>query len=102
LENTQESLQSGMPALVPTVKLEGGSLMIWAAISWYSVGPIIILHGQITAREYADRLRNHVHPMIQTFFQTTMQCFRFQVSSFRNKTLTPECEHIMEVPGINA
>jgi hypothetical protein len=33
----------------------------------YSVGPIITLHGQITAREYVDRLGNQVHPMIQTF-----------------------------------
>jgi hypothetical protein len=33
----------------------------------YSVGPIITLNGQITAREYVDRLGNQVHPMIQTF-----------------------------------
>jgi hypothetical protein len=32
----------------------------------YSVGPIIIPHGQITEREYMDRLDNQVHPMIQT------------------------------------
>jgi hypothetical protein len=34
----------------------------------YSAGPIITLHGRITAREYADRMDNHVHPMIQTLF----------------------------------
>jgi hypothetical protein len=34
----------------------------------YSVGPIITLHGRITAREYVDRLGNQVHPMIQTLF----------------------------------
>jgi hypothetical protein len=39
-----------------------------AAISWYSVGPIITLHGRITAREYVDSLGNQVHPMIQTSF----------------------------------
>jgi hypothetical protein len=42
--------------------------MVWAAILWYSVGPIIILHGQITAREYMGRIGNQVHPMIQTLF----------------------------------
>jgi hypothetical protein len=41
--------------------------MVWTAVSWYSVGPIITLHGRITAKEYVDRLGNQVHPMIQTF-----------------------------------
>jgi hypothetical protein len=34
----------------------------------YSVGSIITLHGQITAREYVDRLGNQVYPMIQMLF----------------------------------
>jgi hypothetical protein len=42
--------------------------MTWAAISWHSVGSIITLHGQTTAREYMDRLGNQVHPVIQTLF----------------------------------
>jgi hypothetical protein len=54
--------------LGPTVKHGGCSVMVWAAILWYSVGPIIILHGQITAREYMDRMGNQVYPMIQTLF----------------------------------
>jgi hypothetical protein len=32
----------------------------------YSVGLIITLHGQITAREHVEKLGNQVHPMIQT------------------------------------
>jgi hypothetical protein len=43
-------------------------VIVWAAIAWYSVGPIITLHGRITAREYVGRLRNHVHPTIQMSF----------------------------------
>jgi hypothetical protein len=35
LENTQGSVQSGMPG--STVKHEGGSVTVWAAISWYSI-----------------------------------------------------------------
>jgi hypothetical protein len=38
--------------LVLTVKHGGASVVVWAAMSWYPVGPIIILHGQITAKEY--------------------------------------------------
>jgi hypothetical protein len=56
--------------LVTTVKhdMGGGSVMVWAAISWNSVGPIITIHGQITVQKYVDRLANYEHPMIQTLF----------------------------------
>jgi hypothetical protein len=45
-----------------------GSVIVRARMSWYSVSPIVTLHGPITAREYVDRLGNLVHPMIQTLF----------------------------------
>jgi hypothetical protein len=34
----------------------------------YYVGPIIILHGRITAREYVNWLSNVVRPIIHTLF----------------------------------
>jgi hypothetical protein len=42
----------------------------------YSVGPIITLHGRITAREFVDRLGNQVHPMIQTLFPNNDAVFQ--------------------------
>jgi hypothetical protein len=51
--------------LVPTVKHKGGSLMVWAAISWNPAGPMITFHGRTTAR---DKLGNQVHSSIQTLF----------------------------------
>jgi hypothetical protein len=57
-----------MPSSGPTVKHGGGSVMVWAAVSWYSVGPIITLHGRITVWEYVGRLANQVHLMIRTLF----------------------------------
>jgi hypothetical protein len=41
----------------------GSNIMVW-----YPAGPIITLHGRITAREYVDRLDNQVHPMTQMLF----------------------------------
>jgi hypothetical protein len=54
--------------LVLTMEHGGGSVMVWAAKLWDSVGPIMALHGRITARDYMDRLGNQMHPMIQTLF----------------------------------
>jgi hypothetical protein len=65
-----------MPGSVPTVKHGGSFVMVWAAISWYSVGHIINHHGRITAREYMDRLGNQVHPMIQTLFPNNDAVFQ--------------------------
>jgi hypothetical protein len=66
LEDTQGSLQSGVPGSNTETQGRfcgglGSNIMVQ-----YSVGPIITLHGRITAREYVDRLSNQVHPMIQT------------------------------------
>jgi hypothetical protein len=40
--------------LVPTVKLEGGSVMIRATISWYSAGPIITYNSELLPAELPD------------------------------------------------
>jgi hypothetical protein len=50
--------------------------MVWAAILWYSVGPIITLHGRITSREYVDSLGSQVHPMIRTLFPSNDAVFQ--------------------------
>jgi hypothetical protein len=50
--------------------------MVWATISWYSVGPIITLHGRNTVRECEDRLGNQVHHMIQTLFPNNDAVFQ--------------------------
>jgi hypothetical protein len=54
----------------------GGSVMVWAAISWYSLGPIIALHGRITTREYVDWLGNQAHPMIRALFPNNDAAFQ--------------------------
>jgi hypothetical protein len=63
--------------LVPTVKHGESSVIVWAAISWYSVGPIITLLGRITVREYVDSLGNQMNPMIQMLFPKSDAVFQY-------------------------
>jgi len=62
--------------LVTTVKYEGGSVIIWAAISWYSAGPIITLNGRIIAGDYVEILGNQVHPVVQMLFHKNDAVFQ--------------------------
>jgi hypothetical protein len=50
--------------LVPTVKHGGRSVMICAAMCWYSAGLIITLNGRTISSDYADVLGNQVHPTV--------------------------------------
>ena len=43
-------------------------MTIWAAMSCYSLGPIIILNVRITASDCVGILVNQVHPMVQMLF----------------------------------
>jgi hypothetical protein len=52
------------------------SVVIQAAISWYSAGPIITLNGQITAIDYMVILGNPVHPMVQMVFSNNDAIFQ--------------------------
>ena len=62
--------------LVPTMKHGGRSVMIWAAISWYFAGPVITLHGWITASDYMDILGNQVHAVVQMLFPDNYAVFQ--------------------------
>jgi hypothetical protein len=54
-----------LQCLVPTMKHEDGSMMIWAAISWHPAGHIIDPNSRITARDYVGILGNQVHHKLQ-------------------------------------
>jgi hypothetical protein len=63
--NNQGSLQSGMP-----VKHRGGSVMVWAAISWYSVllVPLFPFRAELLHGSTWKGWVNQEHPMIQVLF----------------------------------
>ena len=62
--------------LVQTVKHGGGSVIIWAAISWYSAGPVTTLNGRITASENVAILDNQVRPVVQILFPNNDAIFQ--------------------------
>jgi len=55
---------------------------IWAAISWYSAGPIILLSGQITASDYVDILVTQLHPMVRTLFPNNKAIFQEDIRPY--------------------
>ena len=58
--------------LLPTVKHEGGSVMVWAAISWNYLGSVFAMHGKINSKDFLDFLGDHVHPMVKASSKMTM------------------------------
>ncbi len=43
---------------MPRVKHGGGSVMVWAAISWHSLEPVLVLDGHVTAKDYRTILED--------------------------------------------
>jgi hypothetical protein len=92
LENTQESLHAGIPG---SGSETGGEVLEGLGsniLVFYSVGPIITIHGRITAKDYVDRLGNQVHPMIQT-----MQFSKTRMPPFTQLELISHCWNSMKV-----
>ena len=42
--------------------------MVWAAVSWFSAGPIVTLKGRIAGEKYREVLADQVHPMMKILF----------------------------------
>jgi hypothetical protein len=77
-ENAQEAYNP--ECLVPTMIHGGGSVTIWAPISWYSGDPVIILNGRITTGGYIDILGNQEHPLVQILFPNNDAVFQDDIS----------------------
>ena len=42
--------------------------MVWGAISWRGLGPLVVLREKVTGEHYRSILADHLHPMLQTVF----------------------------------
>ena len=42
--------------------------MVWAVISWNSLGHIVTMHGRINTKAYLNIFGDHVYSMVQALF----------------------------------
>ncbi|GFT21564.1 transposable element Tcb1 transposase [Trichonephila clavipes] len=72
----REAFTSTSVCLLPTVKHRGGCIMVWDAISWRGLGPLVNLHGRIKFNHYLSIQGDHVHPFVQTVFPNEQLLFQ--------------------------
>ncbi|GFW84182.1 transposable element Tcb1 transposase [Trichonephila clavipes] len=62
--------------IVPTVKFGGGSIMVWECVSWFVLGPLVPVIGNMNSEMYVGILDNAA---LRTLCQYFVECpFLFQ------------------------
>jgi hypothetical protein len=83
--------------LVPRDKHGGGSVMIWAAICWYSDSSINNLSGQVTTSDYMDILGTHVHLMVHMLFPKNNAIFQEDIRPYTQPQVFDLCFRSMKM-----
>ena len=42
--------------------------MVWGALSWRVLGPLVVLREKVSGEHYSNILEDHLHPLLQTVF----------------------------------
>ena len=54
--------------IVLTVKFGGGSIMVWGCFSWFGLGPLVHVIGNMSSEMYGDILDNAALPTLWQYF----------------------------------
>ncbi|GFU73948.1 transposable element Tcb1 transposase [Trichonephila clavipes] len=65
--------------------------MVWGAISWRGLGPLVTLHGKVKAAHYVNILRDQVHPFVQTSFPGECPLYQDDNAPIHTAKIVQEC-----------
>ncbi|GFT29239.1 transposable element Tc1 transposase [Trichonephila clavipes] len=62
--------------IVPTFKFGGGSIMVWGCFSWFGLGPLFPVNGNMNSEMYVDILDNAALPTLWQYFGEDLFLFQ--------------------------
>ena len=88
---------------VPTVKHEGGSVIVWGCFSRDCVGPLVQIEGIMDAKYSSDLMQNHMLPHVKAKMHQRW-CFQQDneikhTSKAAKNWFTPNKAYVMDWPS---